>query len=170
MIKDDKKLKKFLNKVNNGVFSINTEALIAEIRDMHLTRSTRTLKPKEVLIKFQSRFMGAALQNSAFRSRAVEIKMQCYYSLSELDKYLSILKKYLKSQYPLELKSKFTTQADRDSFIDRILEKAIVQKKDLESVIGYCDIFISDIDAAGWSLKSIIDVMNMTNDKKTAKF
>jgi hypothetical protein len=88
----------------------------------------------------------------------------------ELEKFMSILKKYLKSQYPNELKSKFTTQADRDSYIDYLLEKAIVQKKELEYVIGYCDIFISDVDAAGWSLKSIIDVMNMSHDKKTAKF
>jgi hypothetical protein len=139
--------------------------MIAELQEMHASRLSRRLTPEDVLKRFKTRFLNFILQNNAWRSRAVEIKMQCHSVLIKLDEILPVLKKYLKSTYAKELQEYFKTQAERDSYIDMLLERAIRQKHLLEGVSKHADLLISDLDAAGWTAKGIIDVMEMATKR-----
>lgn len=168
-IRKDKRYKRFIRSVMQGKFSIDSEGLIAEIRDMHELRLTRFLNTNDVITKFRTKYLDASLQNTAFRSRAVAIRMSCYERIIYMDKTLPAMKKYIKSRYSEVLKSEFSTQAERDAYIDTLLQKAFQKRSQLDGVIKYSDIFISDIDAAGWTLKGIVDAMNIAHEKRVAK-
>jgi hypothetical protein len=167
IIRRDEKLLSFKKKLSKGLFALDTKKLIFDISNMHRIRLTRTIKTKEIIQKYQVKFIEASLQGTSFRSRITEIKLSCMDTLSELDNYLSVLKKYLKSTYADTLKKLYTTQADRDSLIDMVLEKAILQKKQLEHVIKYCDVVVADIDATSWTLKGISEAMQLGAEKRS---
>ena len=50
-----------------------------------------------------------------------------------------------------------------------LLERAFQKKGQLEGLMKYIDIFLSDIDAAGWTLKGTVDAMNIAQEKKSSK-
>ena len=164
-IEKDVKYKKFISNVKHGIFKVNSDKLISELQEMHASRLSRKLTPEDVLRRFKTRFLESVLQNNAWRSRAVEIKMECHRLLIKLDELLPVLKKYIKSNYAKELQEYFKTQSDRDSYVDMLLEQAIRQKHSLEGVSKHADLLISDLDAAGWTAKGIIDVMELTSKR-----
>jgi hypothetical protein len=165
-IESDKKVRRFIAQVKQGNYYIDTDALMIEIQEMHSARFTRALTTTAVIKKFQTSFIDSVLQNSAFRSRATEIKMKCTRIIIEIDKKLPIIKKYIKARYSEELRAQFSTQADRDSYVDVVLQTAVKTKSHLEGVIRYADMFIADLDSNGWSLKYILDAVNVSQDKK----
>ncbi len=166
IIKEDKLLRKFLKRCKHGEFSVDTKKIIFDIDNLHRTRLSRNLKTDVVIQKFQTEVISAEIQTIAFRARIVEMKMTCFKILYELDKNLSIIKKYLKSEYAETMKKLYTTQVDRDSVIDTFLQTPIRKKKDLENVVAYADLVIRDIDAQGYNMNHIIDAVKLSVEKR----
>ncbi len=167
-ISGDKKLRKFLKRCKQGAFTLDTKKMMFDIGNMHRTRLARNLKTKTVIQKFQVSFIDADLQNIAYRARIVEIKMNCFEVLSQLDQYISLLKKHLKATYAENMKVGYGTQADRDALIDSFLEPGLMSKKKLEATMSYADLVILDIDQAGFALKRIITVMQIAQEKRSS--
>jgi hypothetical protein len=166
-IQEDKKLKKFLRRCKQGAFNLDTKRMVFDINNMHKSRLARRLKTKDLIRNFQNIFIEADLQNIAYRSRIVEIRMQCFETLEDLDQYLSLIKKHLKANYSEAMKKLYTTQADRDALIDSFLQPAISRKKRMAMVIAYSDMVINDIDASGFNFKRIVDTVKISVERKT---
>lgn len=167
-MKQNKRVKRFLRKVNSSLFHVDTDAMIHQIETLHANRIYRGMAPEKLMGRFQKKFIEASMQNSAYRSQIVSMKMKCFKVHASIEKNLSSLKKYLKYTYSEDLKKTYKTQADRDSAIDFVFLQVLQYKKDLEMVMGLCDIVVADIDATGWSMKDVKSVMEMAFEKRVS--
>lgn len=162
---NDKRVVRLKKRLTEGGFFLDLDALEQEASVLHSSRKLRTLKTEDLIASFQKRFISAALQNQAFRSRIVEIKVKCFKTAAHLKENLDHLKPYLRVKYS-KLLSEYKTVADKNSAIDSVLEEPIRYLAKLENVDKILENYIKDIDQASWTLKSLIDAMGFNKDKE----
>ncbi len=162
---NDKRVRVLLKQLTRGAYSLDFDELEKEAETLHATRSIRHLKTKEVITDFQVKFIQAALQNQAYRSRMVEIKAKCFKVSAKLEEHLDVIKPYLRTKYAKSL-SEFRTVADRNAAIERVLEKPIRHLQRLHNLDTLLEIYIKDFDQVSFGLKHIIDAMKLTMDRK----
>lgn len=165
----DPEIKRMKRLLKRGAFSLDIEALRHEIDNMHVGRLVRRLKTLEVIQQFQLKFVEAALQNQAYRSRIVEIKLKCYKTSALLGYLLEELRKRLNAEYREKL-SAYRTVRERESAIESVLARGLRKMAELDGLIEYGDLVIADIDQASWMLKSVQAAMAMSAEHKSARF
>ena len=162
----NKRVRALHKALDNGSYSIDIEGIEKEIDQLHLTRKIRTLKTQEVISAFQAKFIEAALQNQAYRSRLVELKVKCFRVSAKLEEHIGVIRSYLATEYPNALK-KYRTVKERRSAIDSVLERPIAFLNKLELKDKELETVIKDLDQCSFSLKHIIDAMAFNTDKTT---
>lgn len=165
-VKKDIKVLKFLNTLEKGSFNIDTKQFVTELSNLHSTREVRKLNRNNLIGGSQSQLLDANLQNAAFRSRCVEIKVQCFNTCSNLEEYLDSLKRYIFTKYVDYLKQDYTTQADRKEAVNQVLDNGLRRFKNLKKVITIADLVVEDIDKSGWTIKSILEVLELTTRRE----
>lgn len=156
------KVKKFKRMLENGDFSVNVSEFLDELDRMHKTRTVRLITKKDVLHNAQNKLIDASIQNQAYRSRCVEIKMLCYRVESNITQHKEVLINYLKTTYKKAL-SIYKTNAERDSVIETILSDSSWVIQQLQMIQELSDMIIDDIDKASWSLKTLIEVLKLAS-------
>ncbi len=159
----DKRVKTLLKSLRNGSYHLDLDGLEKEIDSLHLTRQIRKLKTEEVLQSFQKKFIEAALQNQAYRSRLVEIKVKCFRVAAKLEEHISMVKAHLGLTYPNAL-SRYRTAAERRAAINSVLEEPSTFLTKLDQKDKELETFIKDLDQTSFSLKHIIDAMAYNKD------
>lgn len=162
----DPRVKAFKQRLENGDFSVDTSSFIAELDRMHATRKVRLLKTKDVIHNAQTKIVSALVQNQAYRSRCVEIKMICFRTQQNLEQHYGSLFDYLKVQYKSDL-GVYRTVSERDSAISTLLGDSTYITNQLDVVVQICDLIIADIDQATWSLKNMTDVLKIAVTPET---
>lgn len=165
----DKRVVSLHKALERGVYFVDIEKIDQEVDQLHISRKVRELKTTELMQSFNKKFVTASLQNQAYRSRLVEIKMKCYRISAKLEEHLKAIRGHLKTTYPKTLMA-YKTQADRNAAIDSVLEEPIKRLKKLSRSDAVIDMVINDIDQASWSLKSILTVFENVDENKSAKF
>jgi len=158
-VKNNKRYKRLIEMREKGMFAVDHERAIKEIESLHLTRNMRTLTVKTLLSSFQHSAIDITLQNSAFRSRVVEIKMKFFKLNRALERHLAKMRNYLASRYASQLKTEFSTMESRKKALDYLLEDFNSISNNFTVVVELADFVIDDIDKAGWSVKAIIEAM-----------
>ena len=165
LAKNDKRVLALQKQLSNGLYHIDLEALETEIDSLHMNRKVRKLKTEEIISSFQKKFIDAALQNQAFRSRLVEIKVKNFRIAARLEEHLDVIKPYLRTQYADSL-AKFKTVADKNAAINNVLEKPMRFLQKLENLDKVLETLIKDIDQCSFALKHLIDAMGFNRDKE----
>jgi hypothetical protein len=165
----DKRVKALHKQLQKGAYHVDLGGIEKEADSLHLSRDVRSLKAEEILQKFQKKFIQAALQNQAYRSRLVEMKVKCFRLQAKLEEHLDAIRGYLAVKYPNALKQ-FKTIGDRKAAINSVLEEPIAMLRKLELKDAELEIYIKDIDQTGYALKNIMDAMAYNKDNKEIKF
>ena len=160
ILEKDDRVKAFRQATKSGQFSIDTTKRVEELEQLHSTRKIRSLQRKD-LIQAQKNLSEVLLQNQSYRSRAVEIKEECFKTSFSLDEYLKKLRQYIKSQHAEMLKKVFSTVGEREAVLDNLLEDGIALKSNLQMVQAIADMIIDDLDKAYWTVKGIINVLEI---------
>jgi hypothetical protein len=160
VVEDDDRYIAFIKKIKSGVYDVDKESKIGEIETMHLRRSVRKITPKLVLKNAQNQIIKITSQDQAFRSRCVELKMECLKKIIRLEEEMSTIKKYLAVKYVKHL-TDLPNEKIRTSAMDNIVGVAIKRLKNLEEVKVLADLLIEDVDATGWSIKRIIETLSI---------
>lgn len=169
LAKKDKRVRALLKALHQGTYSIDIEGLEREIDSLHLTRQVRKLKTEEIIQSFQKKFIEAALQNQAYRSRLVEIKVKCFRVAAKLEEHISVVRSYLGITYPNSLR-KYRTVGERKQAINSVLEEPTSFLTKLELKDRELEVIIKDLDQASFSLKHIIDAMAYNKDTSKVSF
>lgn len=165
-IKDDSHLSS-VEAILETISLAEMERYIAELEDMHRSRSVRTLNTKMLSSgKIQTKLTEAIIQNTALRSRVVEIKMRCFKIAKTLEDHAFNLKTYLKVEYGALLNTEFKTVADKNTAVEFPLENLRRYSQKLQMIISLADMVVNDIDQSSWAIKSIIDVLNINVKKE----
>lgn len=139
--------------------ALDLEALRQELSAMHASRPVRIMSTKMVLQSSATNITDSTLADMTSRSRAVAVKIDVLNELLVRKRIMSVLKKYIFTEYSKELKSNFSTVAAQKSFIDVMLDKQIQVSEDMEQLITIADLVIEDIDQSGWGLKRIQETL-----------
>lgn len=161
----NKKFKRLVEMRENGLFAEDTAKYIKELETLHATRKMRHLKTRELLQSFSHEATDISLQNSSFRSRAVEIKKKFYKLSSLLEEHLTNMKNYLATYYAETLSSCYRTQEMKKKALDYVLSDFERLSARYKLVSELSDLVIDDIDQAGWTIKNIIEVQKMVADR-----
>ncbi|MDE1905100.1 MAG: hypothetical protein KGH75_01435 [Rhodospirillales bacterium] len=167
--KKDKRVIALFKALRNGSYTIDLKGLEKEVDTLHITRQVRKLKTEELLQSFQKRFTDAALENQAYRSRLVEIKVKCYRVSAKLEEHIKVIKGYLASQYPNSL-SKYRTASERRQAIDSVLEEPLTFLAKLAMKDKEIELIIKDLDQSAWAMKDVLGAANLNLSDKSAKF
>jgi hypothetical protein len=152
----DKQLLRLLANVNDGVFSIDCDALIKEIDGLHLTRKVRYLKINHILDRTglaKKTLISAVTQNQAFRSRILEIRELAWIKRRKLEETTEAVRNHLNEKYPQWLKSTYGNQTAIAAALSNALVLADTLHYRLSGVEEHADRVIEDIDKAHWSLQ-----------------
>ena len=165
LINQDRRVRRLQRMLRNGDYNVNTAAFRRELQATHSTRLTRRLTVKDVLVRFQTRFLRAVLQNQANRSRFVEIKITCFDTHARLDQHLTKLRQYLMLTYGEQLRRAASTVEERRNVINSCLSAAVELQQEIETVIKIADMVVADIDQTGWAIRNIITAMELIQER-----
>jgi hypothetical protein len=162
LVKKDDRIKRMDRVIESNKSAINTLAYIKELENMQASRKFRTFTATEIISNVQKRLIEASVENSAQRSRCVEIKLKCFKLYRVLKKYIETSKIYLLTKYQNDLKIAYSTIKSREDAVNSVLETYIKVIDKLETVIQLADMVIDDIDQSHWSLSLMQKTMEMT--------
>lgn len=156
-------------RVATHLAKIDTAALLQELTNLHATRSMRTLKSSNLLSSVQSKLIDTELENTANRSRCVEIKMKVLTVIIECESVLDAVRKLIHNMFAVEVKESGSTVAERKGAVDSAFIGEVEQLAQLEHVSKLADLVIGDIDQAGWALRRIIDTLALSAERGSVK-
>lgn len=166
-VKQDPDYRKLKRLLKNGAFKLDVAARIDEIKRLHATRVVRTLKYTEIVKEKQKQLITASLDNTATRSRATEIKMECTEISSTLEEHLSALVKHLKATYASQLRaSGYKALQAQDDAVKHMLRDAYAVLRSMERITKICDLLIVDVDQAAHSLTLVKNVLELSTRKE----
>lgn len=165
-LKEDDKYKSFRRIVRNIGEQVNTEKMREEILRLHAGRKVRTLYLKRPGV---DAVVDAALQDSSYRSRIAEIRIETDYHRGLLEEAVDKMRKHVVHEFSAQV-SGLKTKGERMSFADQFLQKGVTLLYKFERLTAMADTVIKDIDQSGYTLKHVVDSMEVLysskNDKK----
>lgn len=150
----DKTYIKYLSVVKNCTLDI--PALYEELNNIHKSRPMRTATTPG-----PTKAAKYSMQETAHRSRLVEMRQLAAYEFSVLDIGHGAIQDHITTVHPDEVSGR--TVDDRNRAMRRLLAKGERRLKELEAVIEAIDYVIEDIDKAGFSLHRTIEALAITN-------
>jgi hypothetical protein len=146
---------------------LQAETSLVKIRKeaefLHLNRPSRSLYSKEV---GPNRLRKAILQDLSNRARMTELKTSLFMKRELLETSMKATRNHINSRYRSSISKFAGTQADKAKLMDKILEDGVLYLSKLTSTIEVIDMFIKDIDQAGYALKNTTDLLKMVLDRK----
>jgi hypothetical protein len=165
-VERNKRIRRLRRMFNTGAYAVDSGKMLRELETLHATRKFRSYELKAVLQSAQRLLMDASLQNSAYRSRAVEIKMTCFKVDALLEEHLKSATSYLLTKFADILRQEHTTIKGREDAVRYVLEDFHSLRHRLRTVMTMADLLISDLDSTAWSIKGTVDVMQMAFQKE----
>jgi len=165
-VKADDKYKTFRRIVKNLSQEIDIEKMHEEILRLHSGRKSRGLYLKRPSV---DAVVEAALQDSAYRSRIAEIRVEASYNLGLLEETVDKIRKHLMREFRDTL-TDLRTKGERMAFADQYLDSGLSLMGKIGRLVNTADSIIKDIDQSGFSYKHVVDSLSILysskNDKK----
>lgn len=166
LIKEDPRVVRGLKSLKQS--ELDLDGLTKELMGLHSSRSLRALSRKKILASSATILIDSTLQEAAFRSRAVEIQANVLYQSMKKDEIFTTLRKYILSRYKksLEKKGFKSLTSQRDYVSAMIFDKYLTESRQMENLLKIAELVIGDIDASGWGLKRIEEVLTNLNKER----
>jgi|SRR3989337_1000697 len=156
LLAKDSNYTRFKEVVKRYSLSEDMDNLMSEIETLHRTRKCRKLhsinpNPRDIV--------DATLEDSSFRSRAVEILMRMMRSQRAIEKAIDSVSGYLATEYGDYVDAR--TKAERERILRTINQRAYQYLDALESSIAIIREFTGDIDHASFAVKHAIEGLSL---------
>lgn len=158
----DPRIASFLKGVRAGTYSLDTASMLDEIERMHMGRKLRVLTTQQVLARSQHELIDTNLQNQAYRSRCVEIKMRATRKINLLWERSEAARRYINIQWRSLLQQEFRTAGERKEAVEAVLSAVTNVTNQLEQVTTMADLVIDDLDTSGWAITRVINILNLS--------
>lgn len=162
-LKEDAKYLQYRSIYKTVVGSLDTEKMIKEARLLHKSRKSRMLW--EVRVSPQ-KLQDAILTDVSTRSRLVELRTLLMLQQELLATTISTCKKHVRTQYAEEVQSHGTTKDAQNLVVDRIFASGIETLSEIDGCVSVLDIYVKDIDAAGFALTNVTKTLVLFLDRK----
>lgn len=146
--------------------NVDLEKIEREISTLHSGRISRSLVGTS---PGPDKIIEANLQDSSYRSRLVELRVEISRSIVLMETTIDSLKLKLSSEHSESLRH-LRTKGERLSFIDSFLVSGLMFIQKMESLQDNLDVVIKDIDQTAYTYKNAIQVLELVysrnNDRK----
>lgn len=161
VIRKDSRYQRLLSLFNNSeLFVIPTDNLTKEIVNMHKGRDVRFLSHNDVHLI--DKVVEANIRDQSYRSRLVEIQIQCFKAEDALEQSLEPLKEYILTRYHTNI-SFVRTKEERMRVVNTALSKFNKFIAEVHRVRMAAEMVIKDIDQAAYSLQRTINALSVTH-------
>lgn len=162
-IREDGQYKKFREIVRNTREKLKVDQDRNEALALHAARLSRQMYGKKQYSP--QALLESSLQDSSYRSRMVEIRVQANLHTSLLDDAIDVIKRYITTEFYDEL-SGYKTVDQRKSMIDRIVASALELKSEGEALVELLDTLVRDIDQTSFQLERMIKALELLSHSK----
>lgn len=145
------------------LYKLPIKQLKEEIETIHSARSVRFLNQHDP--RFIEKIIDASLDDTAKRSRLVEITVQCFKSGNSMNEALDKMRRYLISTYADDIYFA-RTKEERSNIVDMVLAPLARFVAHTQAISKMADQVIADIDKAGYSLKLIVEAYKIHYGRK----
>lgn len=159
----DESYTNFKKAFDNGVFSMDCDKYINEIKTNTRVRQFRNVR-SEALVQDTNKLIEVIMDNQVRRTRVVEIKQLVQANYNKLTYRIESMSNFLQVKYNKTLRAYSSTQAERATYVKELFSFADDILLDMKNLILFCDSSINDIDQTSWSLKSIIDCLKILDE------
>lgn len=162
-VKEDDNFKRYKSILVTVKSSLDLVKTLKEANYLHSQRIVRKL--------FELKVSPQKLQEALFieistRSRLIELKSLVINQVELLEGAISICRKHLSTTYSDKLARVASTQAGRAAVMDQVFARGKDYLSQVKTLDSQLDLIIKDIDAAGYALTNVREVMKMVLDKR----
>lgn len=162
-IREQQQYKKFKKVVSVARERLKIDTDRTEALSLHAGRTSRKLfGEKQYSAKS---VMEASLIDLSYRSRLVEIRVQCSLTVATLDAGLDAIRRYINTEFTDDLEA-YKTVGQRKDFVDRIVASALDLVNEGKSLMDMLDFLIKDIDTASFQLRNTMEILKMLSEAK----
>ena len=157
IISSDKRFVSFKDLVDcDNRFSLPIDEWRTEANLLHGQRQVKKLSHKDP--QFARKLIAAVTTEVGARSRLCEMLSRSI-TVNKLYKdYIEALKDHMSITYSQQLASALKTAKEREQFVNKILSRYSRQRLEIECFVDELNIYIQDIDKAGYGVKAMADV------------
>ena len=154
-LKADKRVQRLFTMFDElPLYKLPLKQLRDEIETIHSARSVRFLNQHDP--KFIEKIIDASIDDTAKRSRLVEMSVQCFKSGNSMSEAVERMRQYLITTYSDDIYFA-RTKDERLFIVDMVLSPLLKFVAQTQAISKMADEVIKDIDKAGYSLKLIVD-------------
>lgn len=164
-IKEDKRYKN-VRKIfkTNNLFQLPLAELQQEVRDLFKMRKVRSLtlsaSPKALNSLAES-----IVQDQSYRSRMTEILATVKNASKHLSDMLERFQDYAAVEYARDLKAVGAAK-ERERAVRNVMAEYYRYSDELTLLIDEIELYIKDIDKAGFAFKSMVDTLHILNQRE----
>lgn len=162
-LKADPEIKALDAVVATAIKSFSPEKVLREAEHLHLERKSRKLYK---VVMAPTPLYTADMQDLSTRARLVELKTGIMRMIGVINAAVKSVKTHVSTKYQTELREYGSTIAERNRIIDRVVSDAVQSSSDMASVVDILDVYIKDLDQAGYALRRAIDALKLAHGNR----
>ncbi|QQO90317.1 hypothetical protein pEaSNUABM5_00175 [Erwinia phage pEa_SNUABM_5] len=164
-IKEDKRYKN-VRKIfkTNNLFQLPLAELQQEVRDLFRMRKVRSLT-LSASQKSLNDLAESVVQDQSYRSRMTEILANVKNASKHLNDMLERFQDYASVEYARDLKAVGAAK-ERERAIRNVMAEYYRYSDELSLLIDEIELYIKDIDKAGFAFKSMVDTLHIINQRE----
>lgn len=156
-IKDDKRYKRLRDIYKTStLFQLTVPEYTKEVRQLFQIRGFRTFNVNGT--NSLSKLASLIVEDQSYRSRMIEIYATVCSAIKSLDDMLSRFQDYATVTYARDLKAVGAAK-ERERMVRNVMSEYYKYKDDLELLRDEIDLYVKDIDKAGFALKNLVETL-----------
>lgn len=163
VVAKDPSLVKILADCQSGFYikSVNAEAVDA-VKSDHRAIMDEVIRNTDAQSLSGPEISAFILRVQAARTYAATVRYTIFDVTAALSRRIDLMRRYLAETFPKELARDTKAKADRDQLLSQILRHPLDDAQYLHDTIKFLDMVIEDMDKTHFSLKLVVDAMNIT--------
>lgn len=162
-LKADPELKALDAIVARASGSFAPEKVLREAEHLHMERKSRQLVKVTMA---PTPLYTAAMQDLSTRARLIELKTGIMRMTGVINAAVKSVKVHISTKYSEELRENASTVSERNRIVERVVSDAIQCSADMASVIEVLDVYIKDLDQAGYGLRLAGDLLELAHGRR----
>lgn len=162
-VKQDEVYLRYRNILKTVRTAVSIESVLKEGKFLHKSRKSRVLFEARVS---PQKLQDALLNDMSNRSRLTELKVLLMNQQELLSTTITIGKKHVRSQYADLVQRYGSTKEAQLLVVDRIFASGNEVLAEIDNAVDILDLYIKDIDNAGYALRNVTETLRMVLDRK----
>lgn len=164
-IKDDKRYKNVRKIFNtNSLFQLPLDEYQDEVRNLFKMRKVRSLT-LDASPKSLNKLAESIVQDQSYRSRMTEVLATVKNAAKHLGDMLDRFQDYATVTYARDLKAVGAAK-ERERTVKNVMAEYYRYQDGLTLLIEEIELYIKDIDKAGFAFKSMVDTLHIINQRE----